>query len=121
MSIKNRDLQAEIFNYIVFPFSLRLAPSISIMIYLRSPGKMSLRTPGYFRPDLLTVFYILLTISFRFPCIFFNYDLLTNMCYGLPVNVFKVKNQFRTPERITRCPGHLVRNVFVPENQEVYS
>ena len=57
--------------------------SMSIMIYLRSPGKMSLWTPGHFRPDLLTAFYILLTISFRFPCIFFNYDLLTNMCYGL--------------------------------------
>ncbi len=64
-------------------------------------------------PDFLTVFYILSTISFRFPCIFFNYDLLTNMCYGLPVNVFKGKNQFRTPEQITGCPGHLVRNVFV--------
>ncbi|CAF4268462.1 unnamed protein product [Rotaria magnacalcarata] len=36
------------------------------------------------------------------------------MCYGLPVNVFKGKNQFRTPEQITGCPGHLVRYVFVP-------
>jgi hypothetical protein len=84
------------------------------MIYLRSPGKMSLWTPGHFRPDFLTVFYILSTISFRLPCIFLNYDRLTNMCYGLPVNVFKGKNQFRTPERITGCPGHLVQNVFVP-------
>ncbi len=96
-------------------------PSIIIMIYLRSPGKMSLRTPGHFRPDFLTVFYILSSISFRFPCIFFNYDLLTNMCYGLPVNVFKGKNQFRTPSRITGCPGHLVQNVFVPFWLSVHS
>ena len=116
-SSNQQHLQADIFIYILFPFSLRLAPSISIMIYLRSPVKISLRTSGHFRPDFLTVFYILSTISFRFPCIFFNYDLLTNMCYGLPVNVFKGKNRFRTPWRITGCPGHLVRNVFVPPFQ----
>jgi hypothetical protein len=35
------------------------------------------------------------------------------MCYGLPVHIWD-KNQFRTPARITGCPGHLVRYVFVP-------
>ncbi len=56
-----------------------------------------IRTPGHFHPDFLTVFYILSNISFRFPFNFFNYDLLTNMCYGLPVHFLKGKNQFRTP------------------------
>ncbi len=61
---------------------------------------MSLRTPGHFHPDLLIVFYMLSTTSFRFPCIFLNYDLLKNMCYGHPVNVFKEKINSDHPDKL---------------------
>ncbi len=80
------------------------------MIYLRSLGKMSLRTPGNCYSDLLTVFYIFLTILFRFPCFFSNYDLLTKLIYELPVDKKSIPNTL-THYRVFGTPRP---NVFVP-------
>ncbi len=75
-------------------------PSISVMIYLRSPSKMNFRTPGHFRPDFLTVFYILTIISFLFPCIFLKLRSPDKHVLRTPVNVFKEKINSEHPDKL---------------------
>ncbi len=83
---------------------------------------MSLRTPGNCYSDLLTVFYTFLTILFRFPCLFFNYDLLTKLVYELPVDKKSIPNTlthyqvFGTPRTKCLCPNNsLHRNVYLAD------
>jgi hypothetical protein len=111
--IRKRERCAKKLN--VFPFSLRLAPSISVMIYSRSPGKISLRTPGHFCPDFLTVYFTYCRpFHFDFPVIFLITISWPTCVTDTRYTFLKAKINSEHLDGITGCPEHLVRNVFVP-------